>query len=63
MMRTMRGHPTTWLQSEGKDEPETILNAPRQEGHTDITVSKDIVDYNLDVKYEGSEPEVEPVTQ
>ena len=44
MVRTMRGCPTTRMQSEGKDEPETILNAPQQEGHPDAAVGKDIAD-------------------
>ena len=54
----MRGCPTTWSQSEGKDEPEMILNAPQQEGHPDATVGKEIACYNPDVDYEGSEPKV-----
>ena len=35
MARTVRGCPTTQLQSESKDEPETILNTPQQEGDPD----------------------------
>ena len=53
MARTTRGHPTTLSQSEGKDEPETILNTPQQEGHLDAAVGENIADYNLDVDYEG----------
>ena len=49
--------------SEGKDEPETILNASQQEEHPDAAESGDIADYHLDVDYEGSEPKVEQVTQ
>ena len=52
MARTVGGCPTTWLQSEGKDEPETIINSPQQEGHPDIAEGKDIADYNPDVDYE-----------
>ena len=63
MMRTMRGRPTTWLQSKGKDEPETIINTPHQEGHPDTAKGRDIADYTPDIDYEGSEPKVEPVAQ
>ena len=63
MVRTMKGCPTTRLQSEGKDGPETILNATQQEGHPYATVEKDIADYNLDIDFEGSKPRVEPVAQ
>ena len=63
MVRIMRGCPTTLLQLEGKDDPETILNAPQQEGHPDTAEGGDIADYDPDVDYEGSELKVELVTQ
>ena len=63
MARTMRGHPTTWLQLEGKDELEKILNAPQQEDHPDTAEGRDIADYDPDVDFEGSELKVEPVAQ
>ena len=53
----------TWLQSKGKDEPETLLNAHQQKEHPDATEGKDIADNNPDIDYEGLESEVEPVTQ
>ena len=63
MARTMMGYLTTWSQSEGKDEPETILNAPQQEGHPDATVGRDVTDYDPDIDYEGLEPKVESFAQ
>ena len=43
--------------------PETILNAPKQEGHPDTAKGGVIADYDPYIDYEGSEPEVESVTQ
>ena len=63
MAMTVRGCLTTQSQSEGDDEPETILNTPQQEGQPDVAVGEDIADYDPDVGYEGSEPKVEPVAQ
>ena len=56
MARTMRGSLETWSQSEGKDDPETLLTAPQQEGHPDAAEGGDIAGYDLDVDYEGMEP-------
>ena len=56
---TMRRHPTTWLQSKGKDKPETNPSVPQQEEQPDATEDKDIVvDYDP-----GSEPKSALVTQ
>ena len=57
MARTMRECLTTSLKSEGKeDKPETNTSVPQQEEHSDAGVGKDIIDYDLDKDYEGSEP-------
>ena len=63
MVRTMRGCPTTQSQSEGKDKPEINPSVPQQEEQPDATEGKDIVDYNPDVDYEGSESQNDPVAQ
>ena len=60
MARLVRGCPITRQHQEDAEEPE---QNPQQEDQSDATEGKDIADYNLDVDYEGSEPEVEPVTQ
>ena len=60
MDRLVRGHPTARSQKGGTVEPE---RDPQQEEQSNATECKDIADYNLDVDYEGSEPEVEPDTQ
>ena len=62
MAKPVRGHPLPWSQQEGT-EPETNPSVPQQEKQTDMAEGKDIVDYNGDVNYEGSEPKNEPVTQ
>ena len=59
----MRGHPTIWLQSEGKEEPETNPSVPQQEEQPDATEGNDIVEYDPDIDYEGSEPKNEWVAQ
>ena len=60
MARLVRGRPTARLQKEGTEEPE---QDPQQEDKPDAAEDKHIVDYDLDVDYEGSEPKVEPVAQ
>ena len=46
---------TTRSQQKGAEEPE---RDPHEEDQPDATVGKDIADYNPDVDYEGSKPEV-----
>ena len=53
MARTMRGCPTAWSQTEGAEEPETD---PQQEEQPDATEGTVIVDYDLNIVYEESEP-------
>ena len=48
------------MQEKGAEEPE---RDPQQEEQPDATGGKNIADYDPDVDYEWSEPEVEPVTQ
>ena len=60
MARPVRGCPTTRPQQEGTEEPE---QDPQQENQSDTTEGKDTADYDLDVDYEGSEPDVVPVAQ
>ena len=60
MTRLLRGHPTVRSQQESAEEPE---RDPQQEDQPDATVGKDIEDYNPDVDYEGSEPEVKQSAQ
>ena len=55
MARLVRGHPTARSQQEGIEEPE---RDPQQEDQPDATGGKDIEDYNPDLNYEWSEPEV-----
>ena len=56
MARLVRGCPTDRSQQEGIEEPE---RDPQQEDQQDATGGEDIADYDPDVDYEGSEPEVE----
>ena len=58
MARLVRGCPITRSQQEGTEEPE---QDPQQENQSDTTEGKDTADYDLDVDYEGSEPDVVPV--
>ena len=60
MARPVRGCPTARSQQEHIEEPE---RDPQQEDQQDATEDKDIADYNQDVDYEGSEPEVEQSAQ
>ena len=60
MARLVRGCPTARSQQEGIEEPE---RDPQQEDQPDATGGKDIADYNPDIDYEGSEPEVEQSAQ
>ena len=60
MVTLVRGCPTATPQKEGIEEPD---RDSQQEDHLDAAEDKDIADYNLDIVYVGSEPEVEPVTQ
>ena len=63
MARTAKEHPTTWLQPECKNKHEINPSVPQQEEQTDATEGKDIVDFNSNVDYEGSEPKNKPVAQ
>ena len=54
MDRTTRECMTTWSQLEDAEEPERNLSVPQQEKKPDTTEGKVIVDYNLDIDYEGS---------
>ena len=58
----MRGHLTPWP-LEGTGEPEANPSVPQQEEQPDATEGEAIVDYDLDVDYEGLEHENEPVAQ
>ena len=60
MARPVRGCPTARSQQEGIEEPE---RDPQQEDQPDATGGEDIADYDLDVDYEGSEPEVKQSAQ
>ena len=60
MARLLRGCPTARLQQEGIEEPE---RDPQQEDQPDAIGGEDIVDYNPDVDYEGSEPKVKQSAQ
>ena len=56
MARAVRGCPTPWSQQEGA-ERESNPSVPQQEEQPDTAKGKGIVDYDLDIDYEGSEPE------
>ena len=60
MARPVRRCPITRSQQEGAEEPD---RDPWQEGQSDATKCKDLADYDPDIDYEGSEPEVESVAQ
>ena len=60
MARPVRGCPTARSQQEGIEEPK---RDPQQEDQPDATEGKDIAGYDLDVDYEGSEPEVKQSAQ
>ena len=60
MARSVKGCPTARPQQDCIEEPE---RDPQQEDQPDAIGDKDIADYNLDVDYEGSEPEVEQSAQ
>ena len=60
MASMVRGCSIARSQPEGTEEPK---QDPQQEDKPDAAEGKDIVDYDPDLDYEGSEPEVEPVTQ
>ena len=60
MVMPVMGHPTARSYQEGREDHE---QDPQQENQHDAAEGKNIADYNLDVDYVGSEPEVEPVTQ
>ena len=55
MARPVRECPTARSQQDGIEELE---RDPLQEDQQDATGGKDIAEYNLDIDYEGSEPEV-----
>ena len=55
MARPVRGCPTP-QPPEGTGKPEKNLSVPQQEEQPDAAEGKVIVDYNLDIDYEGSEP-------
>ena len=59
MSRLVRGCLTTRSQQKGEEEPD---RDPQQGDQLADTEGKDIVDYDPDVDYEGSETTVEPVT-
>ena len=63
MATIMRGYLIACLQPKGAIEPETNPSVPQQKEQADSAESKVIVDFNLDVDYEGSEPENESVAQ
>ena len=60
MARLVRGCPTARSQQEGMEEPK---RDPQQGKQPDAAEGKDIADNNLDIGYEGSEPQVEPDAQ
>ena len=60
MARPVRGCQTARLKQKGAEEPE---RDPQWEEQPSTTEGNVIVDNNLEVDYEGSEPEVEPVAQ
>ena len=62
MARPVRGCLTP-QPPEGAGESATNPCVPKQEEQPDATEGKVIVDYNPNIDYEGSEPEIEPVAQ
>ena len=60
MARSLRGCPTARSQQEGAEEPQ---RDPEQEDQSDASGGKDIGDYDPDVDYERSEPEVKQSAQ
>ena len=56
----MRECPTAQSQKKGTEELETDC---QQEEQPDAAEGKVMVDYNMDIDYEGSEPKNEPVAQ
>ena len=60
MTRLVRGCLTPRPQQKGATEPE---RDPQKEEQPDASEGKIIADYDLDVDYEGSKPEVEPDAQ
>ena len=58
-----KGHERAWLQLEGTEELKMNPSVPQQEEQTDATEGKVIIDYDLDIDYDGSEPKNEPVAQ
>ena len=62
MARLVRGCPTP-QPSEGAGEPETNSSVPQQEEQPDASEGKVIVDYDLHIDYERSDPKNEPVAQ
>ena len=62
MARPVRGCPTPWSQQKGT-ETESNPSVPQQKEQPDAAEDEDIVDYDLDIDYEGSEPENEQAAQ
>ena len=62
MTRPVRGCLPPWP-LESVAEPVTNPSVPQQEKQPDITQNEVIVDYDLDIEYEVSEPKNEPVAQ
>ena len=62
MPRTIRGHPTTQPQPEGREKLEINPSIPQQEEQTDAIDGEVIVDHKPDIDHEpeGSDPENKP---
>ena len=60
MARLVRGRPRARSQQESAEEPE---RDPQQDEQPDTAEGKDIVDYALNIAYEGSQPKNEQVAQ
>ena len=63
MARLVKGCPLLWSQKEGSEKPETSPGVPQQEEQPDAEKGKVIVDCDLDVDHEGSEPKIESIAQ
>ena len=63
MARLVRGCPMPQSQQKGTEGPKTNPCVPQQEKQPNATAGKDIVDYDPEVDYEGSESKNEPVIQ
>ena len=60
MAKPVRESLMPWSQQGSTEEPETNVSVSQQEGQTNATEDKVIVNYNSNIDYEGSEPKIKP---